>query len=40
MMFVADLFSGLLVFVFGSAAAAKLLRQLQQIETAPGIAIG
>src|ERR1051326_4922577 len=31
---VADAFSGLLVFVFGSAAVAKLLRQKQHVQTA------
>jgi uncharacterized membrane protein YphA (DoxX/SURF4 family) len=31
---VADLFSGLLAFVFGSAAIGKLVRQRQQVQTA------
>ena len=33
MVLVADLFSGLLAFVFGSAAIGKLLRQRQQVQT-------
>ena len=39
MMLVADLFSGLLAFVFGSAAVAKLLRQRQQVQTADKLRI-
>jgi hypothetical protein len=34
MVLVADLFSGLLVFVFGGAAVGKLVRQKQQVQTA------
>src|SRR5215469_16532721 len=36
---VADLFSGLLVFVFGSAAIGKLVRQRQQVQTAEKLRI-
>ena len=39
MVLVADLFSGLLAFVFGSAAVAKLLRQKQQVQTAEKLRI-
>jgi hypothetical protein len=39
MVLVADLFSGVLVFVFGSAAVAKLLRQRQQVQTAEKLRI-
>jgi hypothetical protein len=39
MMLVADLFSGVLAFVFGSAAVAKLLRQRQQVQTADKLLI-
>jgi hypothetical protein len=39
MVLVADVFSGLLVFVFGSAAVAKLLRQKQQVQTAEKLRI-
>jgi hypothetical protein len=39
MVFVADLFSGLLALVFGSAALAKLLRQRQQVQTAEKLRI-
>ncbi len=38
-MLVADLLSGLLAFVFGSAAIGKLLRQRQQVETAEKLQI-
>ena len=34
MVLVADLFSGLLAFVFGSAAVGKLVHQRQQVQTA------
>jgi DoxX-like protein len=36
---VADLFSGLLVFVFGGAAVGKLTRQKQQVQTAEKLQI-
>jgi uncharacterized membrane protein YphA (DoxX/SURF4 family) len=36
---VADLFSGLLAFVFGSAAIGKLVRQRQQVQTAEKLRI-
>ena len=36
---VADLFSGLLAFVFGSAAFGKLVRQEQQVQTAEKLRI-
>jgi hypothetical protein len=36
---VADLFSGLLVFAFGSAAIGKLVRQRQQVQTAEKLRI-
>jgi DoxX-like protein len=39
MAIVADVFSGLLAFVFGSAAIAKLVRQTQQLETAAKLQI-
>jgi hypothetical protein len=39
MVLVADLFSGLLAFVFGSAAIAKLVRQRQQVQTAEKLRI-
>jgi len=39
MVLVADLFSGLLVFVFGSAAIGKLVRQRQQVQTAEKLRI-
>ena len=39
MVLVADLFSGLLAFVFGSAAIGKLLHQRQQVETAEKLRI-
>jgi hypothetical protein len=39
MVLVADLFSGALVFVFGSAAVAKLFRQKQQVQTAAKLRI-
>ena len=39
MMLVADLFSGLLAFVFGSAAVGKLGRQRQQVQTAEKLGI-
>ena len=39
MVLVEDLFSGLLVFVFGSAAIAKLVRQRQQVQTAEKLQI-
>jgi hypothetical protein len=39
MVFVADLFSGVLVFVFGSAAVGKLFRQKQQVQTAEKLRI-
>src|SRR5258708_22782976 len=39
MVLVADLFSGLLAFVFGSAAIGKLLRQTQQVQTAEKLRI-
>src|ERR1043165_8764845 len=39
MVLVADLLSGVLAFVFGSAALAKLLRQKQQVQTAEKLRI-
>jgi hypothetical protein len=39
MVLVADLFSGLLAFVFGSAAIGKLVRQRQQVQTAEKLRI-
>ena len=36
---VADLFSGLLALVFGSAAIGKLVRQEQQVQTAEKLRI-
>jgi hypothetical protein len=39
MVLVADLFSGLLAFVFGSAAISKLVRQRQQVQTAKRLRI-
>jgi DoxX-like family len=39
MVVVADLFSGLLAFVFGSAAVAKLMRQKRQVQTAEKLRI-
>jgi DoxX-like family len=39
MTLIADLFSGVLVFAFGSAAVAKLLRQKQQVLTAEKLRI-
>lgn len=39
MVLVAELLSGVLVFVFGSAAVAKLLRQKQQVQTAEKLRI-
>jgi hypothetical protein len=39
MVLVADLFSGLLTFVFGSAAIGKLARQRQQVQTAEKLRI-
>ena len=39
MMLVADLFSGLLAFVFGGAAAGKVVRQRQQVQTAKKLRI-
>jgi DoxX-like family len=39
MVLVADVFSGLLAFVFGSAAIGKLVRQRQQIQTAEKLRI-
>lgn len=39
MVLVADLFSGVLALVFGSAAVAKLLRQKQQVQTAEKLQI-
>src|SRR5437016_11197330 len=39
MVLVADLFSGLLAFVFGSAAIGKLVRQKQQVQTAEKLRI-
>ena len=39
MVLVADLFSGLLVFVFGGAAVGKLTRQKQQVQTAEKLRI-
>jgi hypothetical protein len=39
MVLVADLFSGALAFVFGSAAIAKLFRQKQQVQTAEKLRI-
>jgi DoxX-like family len=39
MVLVADLLSGLLAFVFGSAAIGKLLRQSQQVQTAEKLRI-
>jgi DoxX-like family len=39
MMLLADLFSGLLIFVFGSAAIGKLARQRQQVQTAQKLRI-
>lgn len=38
-MFVADVFSGVLVFVFGGAAVGKLVRQKQQVQTAEKLQI-
>ena len=38
-MLVAELFSGLLAFVFGSAAIGKALRQKQQVQTAAKLRI-
>jgi len=38
-MLVADLFSGVLAFVFGSAAVGKLVRQRQQVQTADKLRI-
>jgi hypothetical protein len=39
MVLVADLFSGLLAFVFGSAAIGKLVRQREQVLTAEKLRI-
>src|SRR5436309_15857589 len=39
MVVVADLFAGLLAFVFGSAAIGKLVRQRQQVQTAEKLRI-
>jgi hypothetical protein len=39
MVLVADVFSGLLAFVFGSAAIGKLVRQSQQVQTAEKLRI-
>jgi hypothetical protein len=39
MVAVADIFSGLLAFVFGSAAIGKLVRQRQQVQTAEKLRI-
>jgi hypothetical protein len=39
MVLLADLFSGLLAFVFGMAAIGKLLRQRQQVQTAEKLRI-
>ena len=39
MVLVADLFSGLLAFVFGSAAVGKLVGQRQQVQTAEKLRI-
>ena len=39
MVLAADLLSGLLAFVFGSAALGKLLRQTQQVQTAEKLRI-
>jgi DoxX-like family len=39
MVLVADVFSGLLAFVFGSAAIGKLVRQGQQVQTAEKLRI-
>ena len=39
MVVLADLFSGLLAFVFGSAALGKLLHQRQQVQTAEKLRI-
>jgi len=39
MVLVADLFSGLLAFVFGSAAIGKLVHQRQQVQTAEKLRI-
>ena len=39
MVLVADLLSGVLAFVFGSAAIGKLLRQKQQVQTAEKLRI-
>ena len=39
MVLVTDLFSGLLAFVFGSAAVGKLVRQRQQVQTAEKLLI-
>jgi hypothetical protein len=39
MVLVADVFSGLLAFVFGSAAIGKVLRQKQQVQTAEKLRI-
>ncbi len=38
-MLVADVFSGVLAFVFGSAAVGKLVRQRQQVQTAEKLRI-
>jgi hypothetical protein len=38
-MLIADVFSGVLAFVFGSAAVGKLLRQRQQVQTAEKLRI-
>src|SRR5262249_17459985 len=38
-MLVADVFSGVLAFVFGAAAIGKLLRQRQQVQTAEKLLI-
>ena len=39
MVLAADLLSGVLTFVFGSAALAKLVRQTQQVRTAEKLRI-
>jgi hypothetical protein len=39
MVLVADVFAGLLAFVFGSAAIGKLVRQRQQVQTAAKLRI-
>jgi DoxX-like protein len=39
MVLVADLFSGVLAFVFGSAAVGKVVRQRQQVQTAEKLRI-